>query len=84
MGESSPPYTSLLPFFGLGFLTLFALRLLYLRAFPQPIPGIPYDTEAATSILRDLSTLKNDPDGLAKWSSRQLKKIGSPVVQASR
>ena len=56
---------------------------LYLRAFPKPLPDIPYDVKAANSLSGDVKTLRSDPDGLAKWCSRHLSKLGSPVCQVS-
>ena len=55
----------------------------YLRAFPKPLPGIPYDKEAAKSLSGDVKTLRSDPDGLAKWCSKHLSRLGSPVCQVS-
>jgi len=56
---------------------------LYLRAFPKPLPGIPYDIQAAKSLSGDVKALRNDPDGLAKWCSKHISKLGSPVCQVS-
>ena len=62
---------------------LYVLYGFYLRAFPKPLPGIPYDVEAAKSLSGDLKQLRKDPDGLAKWCSKHLSKLGSPVCQTS-
>lgn len=75
------PSDTLVPIAIFAFLILVIFRSVYLRAFPKPLPGIPYDTEAAKTLLGDISTLKNDPDGLAKWCSRHLNRMGSPVAQ---
>ena len=64
-------------------LVLTTLYGLYRRAFPKLLPGIPYDVQAAKSLTGDVKTLRNDPDGLAKWCSKHLSKLGSPVCQVS-
>ena len=62
------------------FTTLYGI---YLRAFPNPRPDIPYDVKTANSLSGDVKTLRSDPDGLAKWCSKHLSKLGSPVCQVS-
>ncbi|KAI1854203.1 hypothetical protein JX266_001344 [Neoarthrinium moseri] len=49
---------------------------------PKPLPDIPYNEDSAKSIFGDWLNLRNDPGGLAKWSSKQLEKHGSPICQA--
>ena len=77
------PSSHVLPSVIFAVLVLTTLSGLYLRAFPKPLPGIPYDIKAAKSLVGDLKTLRNDPDGLAKWCSKHLSKLGSPVCQVS-
>ncbi|KAI0595296.1 cytochrome P450 [Biscogniauxia sp. FL1348] len=57
----------------------YAIRRLFL---PKLLPGIPYNRDAAKSIWGDAPALRGDPDGLAKWCSKQLEKHGSPICQA--
>lgn len=63
-------------------LTLIGFCGLYRWLLPSPLPGIPFNPEAAKSIWGDVLELRNDPSGLAKWCSKQLEKNGSPVCQA--
>lgn len=65
-------------------LVLTTLYGLYRRAFPKPLPGIPYDIQAAKSLSGDVKALRDDPDGLAKWCSKHLSRLGSPVCQVRR
>ncbi|GKZ31396.1 hypothetical protein AbraIFM66950_011972 [Aspergillus brasiliensis] len=58
------------------------LYALYRWLLPSPLPGIPYNNEAAASILGDVPALRGDPAGLAKWCRKQLEKHGSPICQA--
>ncbi|GLA34903.1 hypothetical protein AnigIFM63309_009086 [Aspergillus niger] len=61
---------------------LVGLYVLYRWLLPNPLPGIPYNKQAATSILGDVPALRGDPAGLAKWCSKQLEEHGSPICQA--
>lgn len=63
--------------------TLLSIILaLYWALLPTPLPGIPYNARAAKSIWGDVVELRDDPDGLAKWCSKQLEKHGTPICQA--
>ena len=77
------PSSHVLPTAIFAILVLTTLYGLYLRAFPKPLAGIPYDVQAAKSLSGDVTTLRNDPDGLAKWCSKHLSRLGSPVCQVS-
>lgn len=59
-----------------GFYALYRWLLL------RPLPGIPFNPEAAKSIWADVLELRNDPSGLTKWCGKQLEKHGLPVYQA--
>lgn len=61
---------------------LTGLYALCRRLLPKPLPGIPCDPNAAKSLWGDAPALKADPDGLARWCSKQLEKLGSPLCQA--
>lgn len=54
----------------------------YRLLLPKPLPDIPYNQQSAKSVWGDVFKLRNDPGGLAKWSSKQLEKHGSPICQA--
>ncbi|KAF4974090.1 hypothetical protein FZEAL_8963 [Fusarium zealandicum] len=54
-----------------------ALRML---ALPKPLPGIPYNTEAAKSVLGDLPEFRAAPDR-REWWAKQAVKHQSPLVQ---
>lgn len=77
------PSKHVIPSVIFAILVLSTLYGLYLRSFPKPLPDIPYDVKAAKSLSGDVKTLRNDPDGLAKWCSKHLSKLGSPVCQVS-
>lgn len=59
--------------------TLYFIRKLLL---PKPIPGIPYNKEAAASLLGDLPTiLRESPNNPQKWVLQQTKRHSSAIVQ---
>ncbi|GAM86974.1 hypothetical protein ANO11243_049950 [Dothideomycetidae sp. 11243] len=58
--------------------------LLYLAAFPKPIPGIPYHKESARRLGGDLPRLFDairNKVSLADYLARQPDELGSPIVQ---
>ncbi|PSR75632.1 cytochrome P450, partial [Coniella lustricola] len=60
------------------------LYALYRRALPQPLAGIPYNREAAASILGDLPTLwklQRSRDLRALFSDLTTRRHNSPIVQ---
>ncbi|KEY70887.1 hypothetical protein S7711_00731 [Stachybotrys chartarum IBT 7711] len=63
-------------------LALAGMYAIYRQLLPRPLPGIPYNKDAAKLIWGDSKALRDDPSGLAKWCSKQLEKHGSPIVQA--
>lgn len=69
----------------LGALSLTLLYVAYRAALPHPIPGIPYNQEAAKSILGDvpqfLSYVKENNGQAIRWWHEQLEKHDSPIIQ---
>ena len=70
----------------LGLATTIAVLLiiLYYRALPKPIPGIPYNHAATKSILGDLPEIMaaaKCPRGLWPWLGDLGRRHNSPVVQ---
>ncbi|KAK3312370.1 cytochrome P450 [Apodospora peruviana] len=61
-------------------ITLFVYTL-YSKLLPKPIPGIPFDKNATKTILGDVLTLQDDPDGLALWCGKHLDRLGTPLCQ---
>lgn len=72
--------------YGLGALAfivvlLFALWKFYQYLLPQPIPGIPFNPEALTSILGDVPDLMRDEGGAMDWLLEQSRRHQGPVCQ---
>lgn len=69
----------------LGALSLTLLYLVYRAALPRPLPGIPYNKDAARSILGDLPAFVNyvkESNGQAmNWWHMQVEKHNSPIIQ---
>ncbi|USP77758.1 cytochrome P450 monooxygenase [Curvularia clavata] len=65
--------------------TLFtSAYLLYQWLLPKPIPGIPYNEEAARSIFGDITSLRNYLKGskvITDWMLSHNKRHDSPIVQ---
>ena len=65
--------------------TLFiSAYLIYQWLLPKPIPGIPYNEEAAKSIFGDITSLRNHLKGskvTTDWMLSHNKRHDSPVVQ---
>ncbi|KAL5120724.1 hypothetical protein ACEQ8H_001473 [Pleosporales sp. CAS-2024a] len=65
--------------------TLFlASYLLYKWLLPKPIPGIPYNPEAPTSLFGDIPAMikhANESPEIINWFSNQNKRHASPIVQ---
>lgn len=57
---------------------------LYQHLLPKPIPGIPYNAEATSSLLGDIPRFKKETNGsnLFEWMTEQTRVHGSPIVQA--
>lgn len=57
---------------------------LYQHLLPKPIPGIPYNTEATSSLLGDIPRFKKEANGsnLFGWVTAQTRAHGSPIAQA--
>jgi cytochrome P450 len=67
-----------------GCTLLLILYFLYKAALPKPIPGIPYNQEAAGSILGDFSSFRRwhaERPELYNWIVSQSTKLNSPVIQ---
>lgn len=54
---------------------------LYSWSLPKPIPGIPYNEEAAQSLLGDLPAMIRSEQSPNDWMLSQSKKLKSPVSQ---
>ncbi|KAF3806620.1 putative cytochrome P450 [Colletotrichum gloeosporioides] len=57
---------------------------LYLFLLQKPIPGIPYNKDAANSLLGDIPALLNSQNQditLWEWVSSQCEKLQSPIIQ---
>ncbi|KEQ59861.1 cytochrome P450 [Aureobasidium melanogenum CBS 110374] len=69
----------------LSLLSLTLLYLVYRAVFPRPIPGIPYNKDAARSILGDLPEflkyVKKNNGQAVNWWHMQVEKHDSPIVQ---
>lgn len=69
----------------LGALSLTLLYVVYRAALPRPLPGIPYNKEAARSVLGDLPAFLNyvkENNGQAvNWWHMQVEKHNSPIIQ---
>ena len=69
----------------LGAFSATLLYLLYRAALPHPIPGIPYNKDAARSILGDvpefLKYVKDNHGQAMEWWFQQVAKHDSPIVQ---
>ncbi|KZL79299.1 cytochrome p450 [Colletotrichum incanum] len=58
------------------------LYTLYQYLLPKPIPGIPYNKEAAQSLLGDIYRLqKESPNKFLTWIIEQSRRSGSPIFQ---
>lgn len=67
-------------------LGVFALvfYIFYRRSLPRPIPGIPYNKDAAKRILGDLPGMikyARETGEKLSWLPLQAKKLNSPIVQ---
>ncbi|KAF4984361.1 hypothetical protein FDECE_17110 [Fusarium decemcellulare] len=59
-----------------------ALYALYQYLLPKPIPGIPYNLEAARSLLGDIPTLqKSLSKSPSQWMIKEARRHASPVCQ---
>lgn len=78
-----PPIPSPTTILGLA-LTLLALLFLHRALLPKPIPGIPYNKNAATSLLGDIpamsASLKENGE-LYAWMTSQCHSLNSPIIQ---
>jgi cytochrome P450 len=64
-------------------LSVAGIYVVYRRLLlPKPLPGIPYDREAAKKVFGDVTDLRTDPDGLAQWCGKKLARSGTPICQA--
>jgi hypothetical protein len=69
-------------------LAAFCLTLIYViyrAALPRPIPGIPYNKNAAKHIMGDvpefLKYVKDNQGEALNWWHRQIEKHDSPIIQ---
>ena len=69
-------------------LAAFCLTLIYViyrAALPRPIPGIPYNKDAAKHIMGDvpefLKYVKDNQGEALNWWHRQIEKHNSPIIQ---
>lgn len=62
----------------------YIIYTLYQRLLPKPIPGIPYNVEATSSLLGDIPRFKKENNGsnLFEWMIKQTRVHRSPVFQA--
>lgn len=58
-----------------------ALWTLYRYLLPRPIPTIPYNVEAVSSILGDIPSILREPAGTLAWGISQARKHSSPLCQ---
>ncbi|KAM3551378.1 hypothetical protein MY1884_007749 [Beauveria asiatica] len=59
--------------------TLYTIRQWLL---PRPLPGIPYNAEAARSLLGDVMAIQREsPENISEWVVRQSDRHRSPVYQ---
>lgn len=61
-----------------------SVYLFYLWLLPKPIPGIPYNPEAAKSIFGDLGPITNhinQTQEMFAWIGKQSIKLQSPIIQ---
>ncbi|KAK7985576.1 cytochrome P450 [Apiospora saccharicola] len=66
------------------FVVIGACYGLYLWLLPKPIPGIPFNPEAARSLLGDLPSMLEDVKATGEiyvWCCKQLSKMKSPIGQ---
>ncbi|KAJ9610809.1 hypothetical protein H2200_005586 [Cladophialophora chaetospira] len=60
------------------------IGIVYQRAKPRPIPGIPYNLEALKSVLGDVPSIvewKRQHGEQRRWYQAQAGKLNSPIVQ---
>jgi hypothetical protein len=65
-------------------LCLFALYYCYRKLLPKPIPGIPYNRSAVTSLMGDIPDMVhsvNQTGEIWPWITEQIVKHQSPIVQ---
>ncbi|KAH8589830.1 cytochrome P450 [Bisporella sp. PMI_857] len=63
---------------------LSSLSLFYSSVLPKPIPGIPYNKEAAKSLFGDVGPMvkqMKETDQLYNWMAAQNLKLQSPIIQ---
>jgi cytochrome P450 len=63
---------------------ILGLWLVYRWILPRPLPGIPYNKDAANSILGDMTMLikhARETGEIWSWISLQTVKLNSPIVQ---
>lgn len=60
---------------------LAALYLFYLQLLPKPIPGVPYNKEAASSILGDIPSFTANTSTTTDWLLDQARRHASPICQ---
>ncbi|VUC25152.1 unnamed protein product [Clonostachys rosea] len=66
---------------GIAALAAGLLYALYLSLLPKPLPGIPYNPEAARSLLGDLPALLRDENGPMDWILDQSRRHSGPICQ---
>lgn len=67
----------------LGAFTL-VIYMIYKWSLPQPLPGIPYNKEAAKSIFGDIPAFmkfSEETQEKIRWLPLQAKKLKSPIIQ---
>jgi len=77
-----PPLSAVLALLAAGLVS--GLYFLYRTALPKPIPGIPYNKDAARSVLGDVSamvTYQSETGQIFPWMVSQSVKLNSPIVQ---
>ncbi|KAK0647797.1 Cytochrome P450 27C1 [Lasiodiplodia hormozganensis] len=69
---------------GLLAMSMLALYRVYLWLLPKPMPGIPYNHEAVTSIFGDIPSIVAEvgkTNGLMAWLQKQTERHRAPLVQ---
>lgn len=63
---------------------LLVLVFLYRSLLPKPLPGIPYNKNAATSLLGDIPAMSasiKENGELYSWMTSQCHSLNSPIIQ---
>lgn len=82
VGSSSSPSSSLQAVCLALILVIAALYTFRQWLLPRPIPGIPHNAAATSSLLGDIMAIQREmPDNISEWVVRQSDRHASPVYQ---